>query len=71
MTAGESVHATSRRRNMDATPEQLWQRIVRENPRASDKKIEFLFLDAVIDDEGLGAQILQQFFKEIRKKLIN
>ena len=56
---------------MDATPEQLWQRIVRENPRASDKKIEFLFLDAVIDDEDLGAQILQQFFKDIRKRLSN
>ena len=57
--------------NVDATPEQLWQRIVRENPRASDKEIEFLFLDAVIDDEDLGAQILQQFFKDIRKKLSN
>ena len=56
---------------MDITPEELWQRIVRENPRASDKEIEFLFLDAVIDDEDLGAQILQQFFKDIRKRLSN
>ena len=56
---------------MDATPEQLWQRIVKENPRASDEEIEFLFLDAVIDDEDLGVQILNRFFKDIRKRLSN
>ena len=57
--------------NVDATPEQLWQRIVKENPRASDEEIEFLFLDAVIDDEDLGVQILNRFFKDIRKRLSN
>ena len=56
---------------MDATPEQLWQRIVRENPRASDKEIEWLFLGAVIDDEDLRLQILERFFKDIRKRLSN
>ena len=55
--------------NVDATPEQLWQRIVKEN--ASDEEIEFLFLDAVIDDEDLGVQILNRFFKDIRKRLSN
>ena len=57
--------------NMDTTPEQLWQRIARENPRASDKEIEWLFLGAVIDDENLGLQILERFFKDIRKRLSN
>ena len=56
---------------MDATPEQLWQRIVRENPRASDKEIEWLFLGAVNDDENLRLQILERFFKDIRKRLSN
>ena len=46
--------------NVDATPEQLWQRIVRENPRASDKEIEYLYLGAVID-----------LFKDMRKRLSN
>jgi hypothetical protein len=55
----------------DATPEQLWQRIVRENPRASDDEIEWLFLGAVIDDEDLRLQILERFFKDIRKRLSN
>ena len=44
----------------DATAEQLWQRIVRENPRASDKEIEYLFLGAVIDH-----------FTDLRKRLSN
>ena len=44
----------------DATAEQLWQRIVRENPRASDKEIEYLYLGAVID-----------LFKDMRKRLSN
>ena len=56
---------------MDTTPEQLWQRIVKENPRASDEEIEFLFLDAVIDDEDLRLQILERFFKDMRKRLSN
>ena len=47
-------------RNMDDTPEQLWQRIVRENPRASDEEIEYLYLGAVID-----------LFKDMRKRLSN
>jgi hypothetical protein len=54
---------------MDATPEQLWQRIVRENPSASDKEIEWLFLGAVDDD--LRLQILERFFKDIRKRVSN
>ena len=57
--------------NMDTTPEQLWQRIVRENPLASDREIEWLFLGAVIDDEDLRLQILERFFKDIRKRLSN
>jgi hypothetical protein len=40
--------------------EQLWQRIVRENPRASDEEIEYLYLGAVID-----------LFKDMRKRLSN
>ena len=44
----------------DATAEQLWQRIVRENPRASDKEIEYLLLGAVIDH-----------FTDLRKRLSN
>jgi hypothetical protein len=46
--------------NVDATAEQLWQRIVRENPRASDEEIEYLYLGAVID-----------LFKDMRKRLSN
>ena len=56
---------------MDTTPEQLWQRIQMENPRASDEEIEWLFVDAVIDDADLGVQILKRFFKDIRKRLSN
>ena len=57
--------------NMDATPEQLWQRIVRENPRASDEEIEWLFLGTVVDNQDLGLQILERLFKDIRKRLSN
>ena len=57
--------------NVDATPEQLWQRIVRENRRASDEEIEWLFLGSVIDDQDLGLQILERLFKDIRKRLSN
>jgi len=46
--------------NEDDTAEQLWQRIVRENPRASDAEIEYLYLGAVID-----------LFKDMRKRLSN
>ena len=46
--------------NADATAEHLWQRIARENPRASDAEIEYLFLGAVID-----------LFKDMRKRLSN
>ena len=56
---------------MDATPEQLWQRIVRESPRASDEDIQCLFVSALIDDEDLRLQILERFFKDIRKRLSN
>jgi hypothetical protein len=56
---------------MNTTPEQLWQRIQMENPRASDEEIEWLFLGAVIDDEDLRQQILERFFKDIRKRLSN
>jgi hypothetical protein len=56
---------------MDTTPEQLWRRIVRENPRASDEEIECLFLGAVLDDQDLGLQILERLFKDMRKRLSN
>jgi len=56
---------------VDDTPEQLWQRIVRENPRASDEDIQCLFISALIDDEDLRLQILERFFKDIRKRLSN
>ena len=57
--------------NVDATPEQLWQRIVRENPRASDEDIQCLFIGALIDDEDLRRQLLERFFKDMRKRLSN
>jgi len=56
---------------VDATPEQLWQRIVRENPRASDEDIQCLFIGALIDDEDLRLQLLERFFKDMRKRLSN
>ena len=56
---------------MDATPEQLWQRIVRENPRASDEDIQCLFIAALIDDWDLRQLLLERFFKDMRKKLLN
>jgi hypothetical protein len=56
---------------MDATPEQLWQRIVRENPYASDEDIQCLFIAALIDDWDLRLQLLERFFKDMRKKLLN
>ena len=56
---------------VDDTPEQLWQRIVRENPRASDEDIQCLFISALIDDEDLRLQIIERFFKDIRKRLSN
>ena len=46
--------------NVDDAAEQLWQRIVRENPHASDAEIEYLFLGAVID-----------LFTDMRKRLSN
>jgi len=56
---------------VDDTPEQLWQRIVRENPRASDEDIQCMFIAALIDDEDLRLQIIERFFKDIRKRLSN
>jgi hypothetical protein len=56
---------------MDTTPEQLWQRIVRENLRASDEEIECLFISAFIDDEDLRLQIFERFINDIRKRLSN
>ena len=58
-------------KNMDDTPEQLWQRIVRENPCASDEDVQCLFIAALIDDEDLRLQLLERFFKDMRKKLLN
>jgi hypothetical protein len=55
----------------DDTPEQLWQRIVRENPRASDEDIQCRFIAALIDEDDLRLQILERFFKDIRKRLSN
>ena len=49
-----------RAENEDDAAEELWQRIVRENPCASDKEIEYLFLGAVID-----------LFTDMRKRLSN
>ena len=56
---------------VDDTPEQLWQRIVRENPRASDEDIQCMFIAGLIDDEVLRLQIIERFFKDIRKRLSN
>ena len=58
-------------RNMHDTPEQLWQRIVLENPHASDEDIQCLFMAALIDDWDLRRQLLEPFFKDMRKKLLN
>ena len=54
---------------VDDTPEQLWQRIVLENPHASDEDIQCLFIAALIDDEDLRLQIIERFFKDMRKRL--
>ena len=54
---------------VDDTPEQLWQRIVKENPRASDEDIQCLFIAALIDDDDLRLQIIERFFKDVRKRL--
>jgi len=57
-------------RNMvDDTPEQLWRRIVSENPRASDEDIQCLFIAALIDDDDLRLQIIERFFKDVRKRV--
>jgi len=56
---------------MHDTPEQLWQRIVLENPHASDEDIQCLFMAALIDDWDLRRQLLERFFKDMRKKLLN
>jgi len=56
---------------VDDTPEQLWKRIVSENPRASDEDIQCLFIAALIDDEDLRLQIIERFFKDIRKRVSN
>jgi len=56
---------------MDDTPERLWQRIVDQNPRASDEEIHCLFITALIDDEDLRLQIIERFFKDMRKRLTN
>jgi hypothetical protein len=54
---------------VDNTPEQLWQRIVRENPRASDEDIQCLFIAALIDEDDLRLQIIERFFKDVRKRV--
>jgi len=54
---------------VDDTPEQLWKRIVSENPHASDEDIQCLFITALIDDEDLRLQIIERFFKDMRKRL--
>jgi hypothetical protein len=56
---------------VDDTPEQLWQRIVRENSGASDEDIQCLFIAALIDDDDLRLQIIERFFKDMRKRLSN
>ena len=59
------------RKMVDDTPEQLWRRIVIENPRASDEDIQCRFIAALIDEDNLRLQILERFFKDIRKRLSN
>ena len=59
------------RKMVDDTPEQLWRRIVIENPRASDEDIQCLFIAALIDDDDLRLQIIERFFKDMRKRLSN
>ena len=54
---------------VDDTPEQLWQRIVKENPRASDEDIQCLFIAALIDEDDLRLQIIERFFKDVRKRV--
>ena len=54
---------------VDDTPEQLWRRIVRENPRASDEDIQCLFIAALTDDDDLRLQIIERFFKDVRKRV--
>ena len=54
---------------VDDTPEQLWQRIVLENPHASDEDIQCLFIAALIDDDDLRLQIIERFFKDVRKRV--
>jgi hypothetical protein len=54
-----------------------WVRLARsaekiaENPRASDEDIQCLFIGALIDDEDLRLQLLERFFKDMRKRLSN
>ena len=43
----------------------------KRKPRASDEDIQFLFISALIDDDDLRLQILERFFKDIRKRLSN
>jgi hypothetical protein len=71
-TSGQVRSAAYLGRDMvDDTPEQLWQRIVGENPRASDEDIQCLFIAALIDDDDLRLQIIERFFKDMRKRLSN
>jgi hypothetical protein len=56
---------------MRDTPKQLWHRIVLENPHVSDEDIQCLFIAALIDDWDLRLQLLERFFKDMRKRLSN
>ena len=53
----------------DAYPEQLWQRLVMEHPRATDEEIQLLFFDALIDNEDLRMVVIERFFDDIKKSL--
>jgi hypothetical protein len=46
----------------DPSPEQLWQRLVQENPSASDEEITRLFVAACLDNEDLLRQVRERVF---------
>jgi hypothetical protein len=46
----------------DGTPEELWRRLVEENPRASDAEITRLFIAACLDSEDLLRQVRERVF---------
>ena len=47
----------------DATPEELWQRLVEESPHTSDDEIERLFIAAAKAKQDFVRQITEWLFK--------